>query len=418
MIFPRSMIAVLLAAAACAPAAAPDAQAPEVASDTASPAAWPTILTAPPIVDDDRLPGPVVDSGRSAIGGSVAHAQRVARLQNELAGEIGRLDRRLSREQAGNFADLWIEHEPDWHVVVAFKRDAESTLRRYTRHPLFAARQVRFSLAELVPAMDRAIEQLRATGIPFGGGLDVKENLVIFDLGAPQPEVDALVASGRVTASPMLRLRGIPAVEGPAIAPAAARFVRILPHQDYANIAETEELNVGRIILRDGCLRVAGADEPFAYFALETGVTISDSGRLAFVDRRTGRAVAHVGERMVLGGGAGREITDPAITAPIHAACGAGRVVYVGNPRSYTVFRRQNVAWQVDDRARREGISREEAWRRIRACWARQDEGAAGPPCELPPPPPPPAPGVPTVEPLRPPPPPPPMETPRPPPRG
>ena len=111
---------------------------------------------------------------------------------------------------------------------------------------------------------------------------------------------------------------------------------------------------------------------------------------------------------MVLGGGAGREIADAAQLAPIRAVCGAGKVVHVGNPRSYAAFRRRHSAWRVDEIATRRGIGRDAAWRELTACWAREDEawdrmrrrpaGAASaeppvPPCEhVPPPPPPPPP--------------------------
>ncbi|HEX8365015.1 MAG TPA: hypothetical protein VF603_07010 [Allosphingosinicella sp.] len=391
---------------ACAPAAL---------SAQPNPGSYPTIETAPPAGFGDAPPGP---DGRpsgeagwyaQAHGVSEAEAQRRMRLQHEVVGEIGRIGPRLEAEQRGNYADIWIEHTPEWRVVVGFVRDPEATLRRYTANPLFVARQVRHSLVELHAGQADAFGQLRRLGIPAEGGTYVSDNEVRIIAAVDAAEVAALLASGRLRVPPFVRVTGADALD-PAepVAQAARRFVRILPQARHRTGAETAELNVGTIVLRDGCFRLdgAGEDDPFAFFGAETGIRLDDSGALILYQRGAGGYggdPARVGERMVLGGGAGREIADAEATAAVRAACGPGRVVFVGNPRSYYAFRRRHSAWRVDAIAQRQRVSREEAWRRLSACWAREDEfadrvrrGTAGPdpvppqPCEDPPPPPPP----------------------------
>jgi hypothetical protein len=381
-----------------------------------NPGSYPTIETAPPAGFGAAPPGP---DGRpsggeagwyaQAYGVSEAEAQRRMRLQHEVGAEIGRIRPRLEAEQRGNYADIWIEHAPEWRVVVGFVRDPEATLRRYTSNPLFVARQVRHSLAELQAGQEEAFAQLRRLDIPAEGGTYVSDNEVRISAAVDGPRVAALLASGRLRVRPFVRVTGADALD-PAepVTDEARRFVRILPQARHRTGSETSELNIGTIVLRDGCFRLdgPGEDDPFAFFGAETGVRLDEAGALTLYQRGPGGyggEPARVGERMVLGGGAGREIGDADATAAVRAACGPGRVVAVGNPRSYAAFRRRHSAWRVDAIAQRQHISRDEAWRRLTACWAREDEhaervrrGTVGanpappPPCEDPAPPPPP----------------------------
>ncbi|HEX8654604.1 MAG TPA: hypothetical protein VF693_05205 [Allosphingosinicella sp.] len=380
-----------------------------------NPGSYPTIETAPPAgfgtapPDPDRRPSGEASWYAQAHGVSEAEAQRRMRLQHEVSEEIGRIGPRLEAEQRDNYADIWIEHSPEWRVVVGFVRDPEATLRRYTSSPLFVARQVRHSLAELRAGQEEAFAQLRRLGVPAEGGTYVSDNEVRISAAVDSAAVAALLASGRLRVRPFVRVTGADALD-PAepVAEAARRFVRILPQARHRTGSETAELNIGTIVLRDGCFRLdgPGEDDPFAFFGAETGVRLDEAGALILYQRGAGGYggdPARVGERMVLGGGAGREIDDAEVTAAVRAACGPGRVVTVGNPRSYAAFRRRYSAWRVDAIAQRQRTSRDEAWRRLTACWAREDEyaervrlGAVGAnpappqPCEDPPPPPPP----------------------------
>ena len=139
----------------------------------AQPAAYPTIDSAPPVALPATFPGaprgPQTRAEAYAIeyGVSLAEAERRARLQSAMAPEIEALNRRLRAEQAGNFAELWVEHHGPWRVVQAFRRDAEATLRRYTRNPLFEARQVGRSPEELEAALQEVTAQLDRLGVRY-----------------------------------------------------------------------------------------------------------------------------------------------------------------------------------------------------------------------------------------------------------
>ena len=399
----RRLLVTLLACVPAALVAQPD------------PGTYPTIETAPS-ANYGAAPPPPDERPRGerswyaqAYGVSEEEAQRRLRMQSEISEEVGRLRQRLETEERGNYADLWMEHSPQWGMFVGFKRDPEATLRRYTSHPLFTARQVLFSLAELEAAQSDAFAQLRRLGIPAEGGAYVQDNEVRITAAIDQSEVDALVRSGRLRVAPPVRLSGRDAlVPAEPVTAEARRFVRILPQARHRTGMETSELNTGTIVLRDGCFRLdgPGEDDPLAFFGAETGVRLDDRGALTFYRRGDGGydgAPSRVGERMVLGGGAGREIDDAGTLAAVRAACGPGRIVYVGNPRSYAAFRVRHSAWRVDQIAQARRISREEAWRGLAACWAEEDarwdairrgrpvaSDVMPPPCEAVPPPPPP----------------------------
>jgi hypothetical protein len=395
----RAFLPIPLLALGCSAAAQPVAD------------SWPSIETAPPMYGtlgppprDDRPQGEASWYARS-YGVSVAEGQRRMRLQEELADEIGSLRQRLAAEMPDNFADVWIEHVPEWRVVFAFKRDGEAILRQHTNNPNFTAREVRYSLAELEAARADITAQLQAAGIGAGIGTDVADNVVGVDLNIDRAELDALIAAGRLRPSPLVRLSAPAPFAGEAMTPEAARLVRFFPQARQRTGMETSELNVGTIVLRNGCLRLdrPGDDDPLAFFGAESALKVDEAGHLA-VYRRDGDLAGRIGEPLVLGGGAGRPVTNEPALEPLRAACGDGPAVWVGNPHSHWQFRLRWSGWQVDQLAERERISRDEAFARMRACWLRQDEAAErarlrgepprhlGPPCELAPPPRPPRP--------------------------
>ena len=60
-------------------------------------------------------------------GTTVDEAERRLNLQEA----IGKLDHKLTTGESDTFAGLWIQHEPDFKVIVKFTEGGESTLRRY-----------------------------------------------------------------------------------------------------------------------------------------------------------------------------------------------------------------------------------------------------------------------------------------------
>lgn len=97
------------------------------------------------------------------------------------------------------FGGLWIQHEPDYKVVVAFTRDGEETVRPYIENTpledLVEVREVEATIGELGRARDRASAILQELGVQAASGIDIRNNVVQFYL--PEAEKKKLDAGLR-----------------------------------------------------------------------------------------------------------------------------------------------------------------------------------------------------------------------------
>jgi len=80
--------------------------------------------------------------------------------------------------QMPGFSDIYIEHEPTWHVVVAFTapppREAIVKLAPAAIRDRIIVRTAKRTQAEINAALDELASALRAAGLAWGGGYDVK----------------------------------------------------------------------------------------------------------------------------------------------------------------------------------------------------------------------------------------------------
>ncbi|MEM7051434.1 MAG: S1 family peptidase [Acidobacteriota bacterium] len=112
----------------------------------------------------------------------VHEAEALRRLQLQAA--VGELDAKLMAEHGGAFAGLWIEHEPDFRVVVRFKaphgRHVLDGLKldRKLRPHLELRSDARYSREELKAAQQAAIYMARELGAEIDANLDVEGNRV------------------------------------------------------------------------------------------------------------------------------------------------------------------------------------------------------------------------------------------------
>lgn len=132
----------------------------------------------------------------AAVDVELEEAVRRLRLQDE----IGRLDGFLYREMRESFAGLWIEHTPDFRVVVRFATTAnaagrtdlenvigksatqrllaETRLSRRDLASLLVFRPAERSIAELEDAQAAANHVLRSQGLRFDSEINLAENRV------------------------------------------------------------------------------------------------------------------------------------------------------------------------------------------------------------------------------------------------
>ena len=260
---------------------------------------------------------------------------RVGRFQGSVAGEVQALVDRLRRDERGNFVSVYYDNDGDPSVVFQFLRAGPETLRKYTRHPRFIGKTVRWSMAQLIAdqafvmktfAADRVIE-----------GLGIGRNDVDVYLLVSEAEFRALAARKGVTLpeSVVLNSRSAPVVgtgqpavaPNPPMAPEIARLVRIFPRDDRP-VGTVNAINSrARIVLRDGCFRLADQAGALVLFPLGAQMFVDAHGYLAFGPAAQ-PGYARVGEIIEFPGSI-TEVSTPELVDPIHAVCGPGKVIKV-----------------------------------------------------------------------------------------
>ena len=101
--------------------------------------------------------------------------------------EAGDLERSLAEQEKDTFAGLWIEHKPQFRVVVQFteqERAEEEKIKSYLpqEEELLAKsvdiRTAKFSLQQLVGAQQTALGATRNLKVPLDSGINIQENRV------------------------------------------------------------------------------------------------------------------------------------------------------------------------------------------------------------------------------------------------
>lgn len=336
-----------IALAACAATPRDPAAPPErSASETPTPAAgfratleasgYATILDAPPapFTPTEPTPPPPLTPAQLA-----DHAQfaRVGQFQNGVREQVQALSERLEREQRGNFVSLYYDNEGDPSVVFQFLRDGPGTLRRYTQHSRFFGKTVRWSMARLMADQDFVMKAFAADRVIQGAGIGRNEVNVYVLVG--EAEFRALVARKGVTlpesvvldfnAAPVVPLvMPDPAAATNAAVPAAvARRIRVFASDDRPNGILNSINSTAKVVLRDGCFRLADHDGALALFPQGARLFVDGEGYLAFGSGPK-PGYARVGETLIFPGSL-TEVTAPELVAPIRAACGPGKVIKI-----------------------------------------------------------------------------------------
>lgn len=250
-------------------------------------------------------------------GISLEEASRRLNLQDE----IGELGAALEANEADTFAGLWIEHEPEYRVVVAFVGDAgEEVIRPYLEtYPQLAdiieLRTAQYTLAELLAAQQEAftiVEQLEPMSV--AGGVDVMANRVYLTVGNPELFLQAVADAGYELPSvvevepidpndiPPSNSGGLDEYSGPD-----GRTI-YFPRQGPTMESMTALLE-GTLVLDDnGCLRVqhesVSLDEaPIVIWHYDFSLAVD--GETITVLNGEGEPVGRVGEWTRMGGGGG-----------------------------------------------------------------------------------------------------------------
>lgn len=273
-------------------------------------------------------------------GLSLAEATRRVAQQQAMQGEVEALMTALAAKEAGNYVGAEMVHRPDWGYRFYFKRDPEATLARYTRHPRFVARSAAYTEAELLAAARPWIERLQEEGALGGYGLSPIRGRAELMVALDEVEYRALAQARGWGAPPeTVRLDFARALPVPAIDPRVKTFLKGFSHERRSTVLQLEAGFSGRLVLDDGCLRLAtkdGSRGPLAVFHRETGIGLDSDGYIALIDRATGKPRGRVGEMLSWAGP--NDGTDLVGLDALKAACGDGPVANLGNPESQARF--------------------------------------------------------------------------------
>ena len=352
-----------------------------------------TITDAPPAPFETAAPEAPRPPTRPQLAGQRRFTQ-VAHFQNEVRPEVEALADTLRAREPGNFVDLHFENEGEPRVVFRFLRDPERTLARYTTDPRFVAESARYTREELQAAMDFMLRTFREDRVVLGGGTGNRRNRAVVEIGVTEPEFRALVARKGVSVPAAVELEFAAAQPASALnrplPPEIVRRVRILQRDDRpAGPLEAVNSTV-KVVLRDGCFRLAGGADDGAHvlFPLGAQLFIDRQGHLAFGEAES-PGYARVGETLVTPGIPG-EVRARQLIAPIHKACGPGKVYKIHGMRSSAADRAQQTA-QANAQALRDfrdayGLSEPVARKALERCKAQTGSGI----CMMSPPAPPP----------------------------
>jgi hypothetical protein len=246
---------------------------------------------------------------------------------------IGTLQTELAEWEADTFAGLWIEHVPQYHVVVAFTRDGERTLKPYLEGrsiPGLAVRKARFTYAELEAMQAQAIHELGKLDFQVGVVLSVQDNRVtvfvsdrpwfegeLKRVGAQLPKgVELVVIEGGSTArdKDLLLTPPVPGVAFPRQKPSEGIRESMLAQL------------IGTLRLDGPCLLVDSLDGAVLLPIWPPEFTLRSEGDELVVIDGQGQVAARTGEEVYLGGGY-VGVSDEWVLQQIPAACQADTFV-------------------------------------------------------------------------------------------
>jgi hypothetical protein len=244
---------------------------------------------------------------------------------------IGELGAALEQEQSETFAGLWIQHEPEYRVIVAFTRDGEETLRPYINGKPFAhlieLRTFQYTLAELTSIQEEVTYSIVDLGVTFSSGVYVQDNAVVIEVGNKE-QFMTLLAEQNIELPPSVVVRQSGPAGGSIFASVAeyeapdGRIIR-LPKQASGGV-EMAALMQGSLIEENGCLRVSVPDGDSYLIIWRYDHTIKFDGDQILVLNGDGEVVGRENEPFAMGGGESTRVD------PLHQLDGCPGPYWIG----------------------------------------------------------------------------------------
>jgi hypothetical protein len=227
--------------------------------------------------------------------------------------DIGRLRAALAAGERDTFAGLWVQHQPDFRVIVQFTRDGKKTIRPYIEDKPWAdlveVRKASATLVELESALHETIRAIDRLGFDVSCGLNEMENrvevwvtdrawfeAVLREANIQLPEyVELVVVEGH--SAKEIDICATPSVPGVA-------FPRQKPAEGFRVVMEAEL--IGELVLVNSCLRVNSIYGDGTVLPIwPPEFTLKAEDDLLQVLDGAGQVVARVGQEVYMGGGEG-----------------------------------------------------------------------------------------------------------------
>ncbi len=278
--------------------------------------------TAPAVLDDDPPPTPTLNPNDPLARDAQQYAQDqgspleegVARMQ--IMQTIGELQPLLETNEADTYAGLWLEHEPEFRVVVAFTQGGEETIRPYIEgkpyEHLVHVTTAQYTYAELQAAQQEAHRVLVEAGITASASsINVQANQVELTIGNPELLRQDLEAAGLTLPDQVVVLAIDPANLPPSNQGGVETYTGpdgqtiYFPKQPPAAAYMDALIEAELYLDDDGCLRLDPENPDEGFLVLwhhDFSLRISD-GAIEVLNGG-GLSVARVGERVRFGGGA------------------------------------------------------------------------------------------------------------------
>lgn len=239
--------------------------------------------------------------------------EAVLRLEHQQT--IGDIQPPLEADLPETYGGLWVEHQPEYRIVIALTEGDESTIRPYIEGKPWAefveVQHVENSLSDLKDAQAVAIGAAKDINIVVSSAIDVIQNRVEIIVGDPDLFRADLATAGIELPEPVEILpieldKPLPDTnQGVLIESKTADERTIYLPKQPPTEASMAALMEGMLIEENGCLRVIEEGNRGGFLVLwPFDSNISVSGESIEVLNGAGQVVARVGERLRIGGGA------------------------------------------------------------------------------------------------------------------
>ncbi len=220
----------------------------------------------------------------------------------DLAGPLGAA---LEKNESATLAGHWIEHKPEFRIVIVFTRDGDQTIRKYVDEtsPLWPVLEVRNqgdkpTEAQLQAEQRELGELLDKLGLPCDSAGYPEKGIVEVYVGDKKLFDETLAKAGATLPPHVVPVVVYEPLSGPPPFPVNPDPSIHFPQVKMRGWGDMAILVVGALTVRNGYLYVG---DSLVVWKTDYFVN-SDNGTIEILDRE-GKVVAREGEEVVMGGG-------------------------------------------------------------------------------------------------------------------